>query len=58
MNTWQNPLNWTGSLGSAFSGLVLRDYAPIDERLVSAGSPPFFSIREFMLGESPPQQDE
>jgi len=38
MNTWQNPMNWTGSLGSAFSGLVLRDYAPLDERLVSFGA--------------------
>lgn len=34
----ENPMSWTGSLGSAFSGLVLRDYAPLDDRLVSFGA--------------------
>jgi len=38
LESWQNPLSWTGSLGSAFSGLVLRDYAPLDDRLVSFGA--------------------
>lgn len=38
LKSYQDPLSWTGSLGSAFSGLVLRDYAPLDERLVSFGS--------------------
>ncbi len=36
--TQLNPLNWVGSLGAAFSGLVLRDYAPVDERLRSFGA--------------------
>jgi uncharacterized protein (DUF885 family) len=34
-------------MGSAFS------YKDFNERLVSAGSPPFFAIREFMLGDTP-----
>ncbi len=38
LESWKNPLNWTGSLGSAFSGLVLRDYAPLDDRLMSFGA--------------------
>ena len=28
-------------------------YKVFNERLVGAGSPPFFAIREFMLGEAP-----
>lgn len=38
LKSHENPLSWTGSLGSAFSGLVLRDYAPLDDRLVSFGA--------------------
>lgn len=38
LQTWQDPLTWTGSLGSAFSGLVLRDYAPLEDRLTSFGA--------------------
>jgi hypothetical protein len=38
MNIHQNPLNWVTSLGSAMSGLVLRDYAPVEDRLRSFGS--------------------
>ncbi|KAA9129654.1 DUF885 domain-containing protein [Marinihelvus fidelis] len=38
LKSYENPLSWTGSLGSAFSGLVLRDYAPLDDRLVSFGA--------------------
>ena len=38
LQSWQDPLNWAGSLGSAFSGLVLRDYAPLDDRLASFGA--------------------
>jgi uncharacterized protein (DUF885 family) len=33
-----NPLNWVTSLGEAMSGLVLRDYAPVEERLQSFGA--------------------
>jgi len=33
-----NPLNWVTSLGEAMSGLVLRDYAPLDERLKRFGA--------------------
>jgi len=33
-----NPLNWATSLGEAMSGLVLREYAPLDERLRSFGA--------------------
>ena len=33
-----NPLNWVTSLGQAMSGLVLRDYAPLDARLQSFGA--------------------
>lgn len=38
LKSHENPLTWTGSLGSAFSGLVLRDYAPLDDRLASFGA--------------------
>jgi len=31
-------------------------YKDFNERLVGAGSPPFFAIREFMLGEEPAAQ--
>ncbi len=34
----QNPLNWVTSLGEAMSGLLLRDYAPLEQRLQSFGS--------------------
>ena len=37
-------------MGPAFS------YKDFNERLVGAGSPPFFAIREFMLGEAPSKQ--
>jgi uncharacterized protein (DUF885 family) len=30
-----SPLNWATTLGEAMSGLVLRDYAPVDQRLKS-----------------------
>ena len=33
-----NPLNWATTLGEAMSGLVLRDYAPLDQRLQSFGA--------------------
>ena len=33
-----DPLTYVSGLGSAFSGLVLRDYAPVDQRLRSFGS--------------------
>ena len=33
-----NPLTYVSSLGGAFSGLVLRDYAPVEQRLRSFGS--------------------
>jgi uncharacterized protein (DUF885 family) len=33
-----NPLNWATTLGEAMSGLVLRDYAPVDQRLQSFGA--------------------
>ncbi len=32
-----NPLGYVSGLGNAFSGLVLRDYAPVEQRLVSFG---------------------
>jgi uncharacterized protein (DUF885 family) len=35
-------------MGEAFS------YKDFNERLVGAGSPPFFAIREFMLADAPP----
>lgn len=38
LEVWKDPLVWTTPLGAAFSGLVLRDYAPIDDRLVSFGA--------------------
>lgn len=34
----QNPLNWVTSLGEAMSGLLLRDYAPLEQRLESFGA--------------------
>jgi uncharacterized protein (DUF885 family) len=34
----QNPLNWVTSLGEAMSSLLLRDYAPLEQRLQSFGS--------------------
>jgi len=33
-----NPLTYVSGLGSAFNGLVLRDYAPVEQRLRSFGS--------------------
>lgn len=33
-----NPLTYVSGLGNAFSDLVLRDYAPVDQRLRSFGS--------------------
>ena len=33
-----NPQTYVASLGGAFSGLVLRDYAPVEQRLRSFGS--------------------
>ena len=33
-----DPLTYVSGLGSAFSGLVLRDYAPVEQRLRSFGS--------------------
>lgn len=33
-----NPLNWATTLGEAMSGLVLRDYAPVEQRLQSFGA--------------------
>jgi len=33
-----NPQTYVGGLGGAFSGLVLRDYAPVEQRLRSFGS--------------------
>jgi uncharacterized protein (DUF885 family) len=34
----ENPLRWVSALGEAMSGLVLRDYAPLEERLQSFGA--------------------
>lgn len=34
----QNPLNWVTSLGESMSSLLLRDYAPLEQRLQSFGS--------------------
>ena len=34
----QNSLSWVTNLGEAMSGLVLRDYAPLEERLQSFGA--------------------
>jgi len=33
-----NPLNWVTSLGESMSSLLLRDYAPLEQRLQSFGS--------------------
>ncbi len=33
-----SPLNYVTTLGTAMSGLVLRDYAPLEERLLSFGA--------------------
>ena len=33
-----NPMGWTTTLGGAMAGLVLRDYAPLDQRLQSFGA--------------------
>jgi len=35
---WQNPLNWITSLGESMSSLLLRDYAPLEQRLQSFGA--------------------
>jgi uncharacterized protein (DUF885 family) len=32
-----DPLTYVGTLGEAFTGLILRDYAPLDQRLESFG---------------------
>jgi len=34
----QNPLNWVTSLGESMSSLLLRDYAPLEQRLQSFGA--------------------
>jgi uncharacterized protein (DUF885 family) len=34
----QNPLNWVTSLGESMSSLLLRDYAPLEQRLHSFGA--------------------
>ncbi len=33
-----NPMGWVGLLGEGYSGLALRDYAPLEQRLASFGS--------------------
>ena len=38
LDAYEDPMTWTGTLGSAFSGLVLRDYAPLEDRLASFGA--------------------
>jgi len=38
LGTLTSPLNYVTALGQAMSGLVLRDYAPLDERLKSFGA--------------------
>ena len=38
LETLTSPLNYVTTLGQAMSGLVLRDYAPLDERLQSFGA--------------------
>ena len=38
LGTTTNPLTYVSGLGGAFSGLVLRDYAPAEQRLRSFGS--------------------
>jgi uncharacterized protein (DUF885 family) len=37
LGSMTNPLTYVGSLGNAFTGLVLRDYAPLEGRLESFG---------------------
>lgn len=37
LGTITNPLTYVGTLGNAFTGLMLRDYAPLEERLQSFG---------------------
>ncbi|MEN8720016.1 MAG: DUF885 domain-containing protein [Oceanococcaceae bacterium] len=34
----RNPLNYVGTLGSAYSGLLLREFAPLEQRLRSLGA--------------------
>lgn len=63
LEAWKNPMNWTGSLGSAFSGLVLRDYAPLDDRLVSfgercKGTPAYLAGVKETLGDDAVQPPE
>ena len=38
LNALTSPLNYVTNLGAAMSGLVMRDYAPLEERLASFGS--------------------
>ncbi|HMB60843.1 MAG TPA: DUF885 domain-containing protein [Xanthomonadales bacterium] len=38
LGVYVNPLNGATALGEAMSGLVLRDYAPLDDRLQSFGA--------------------
>lgn len=38
MDALTSPLNWVTTLGGAMSGLVLRDYAPLEDRLESFGA--------------------
>jgi len=38
LSALQNPLNWITSLGESMSSLLLRDYAPVEQRLQSFGS--------------------
>lgn len=66
LKSYENPLSWTGTLGSAFSGLVLRDYAPLDERLISFGArceatPAFIAGAKATLGPDsvkPPEMNK
>ncbi|MDZ4731305.1 MAG: DUF885 domain-containing protein [Xanthomonadales bacterium] len=50
----QNPLNWVTSLGEAMSSLLLRDYAPLEQRLESfaarcAATPAFLGQAQSLL---------
>lgn len=38
LSALQNPLNWVTSLGESMSSLLLRDYAPLEQRLQSFGA--------------------
>lgn len=38
LNEMTDPLTYVSGIGNAFSGLVLRDYAPVEQRLRSFGS--------------------